>query len=237
MVDPSWVADHLRTEPGGGLTEATAKRQRLRVTYRVDGSLRYVSNLERMRLWERTIRRARLPLSYSGGFNPRPRLQIGAALPVGFGADAEWMDIWLVEPMPPRSVRDALAQAAPEGLGVLRVEEVDLEEPALPRQIQAAEYEVVVETDWPVGEVRRRVAELLAVESLPRQRRGRAYDLRPLLHRLWVEAEQPRGVVVGMVLAAREGATGRPEEVLDALGLAGGFYRIRRRRLFLDFGS
>ena len=216
------------------MTEATAKRQRLRVTYRVDGPLRYVSNLERMRLWERTIRRARLPLSYSGGFNPRPRLQIGAALPVGFGADAEWMDIWFVEPMPPGTVRDALARAAPEGLDILQVEEIDLGEPALPRQVQAAEYEAFVETDRPVGEIRRRVAELLAAEALLRQRRGRAYDLRPLVHRLWVEAEQPGGVVLGMVLAVREGATGRPEEVLDALGLTGGFYRIRRRRLFLN---
>ncbi|HEY76513.1 MAG TPA: DUF2344 domain-containing protein [Thermoflexia bacterium] len=216
------------------MTEATAKRQRLRITYRVDGPLRYVSHLEQMRVWERAIRRAGLPLSYSGGFNPRPRIQIGAALPVGFAADAEWMDIWLTEVMSPEAVHTALARVVPEGLDVLEVEEVDLGEPALPRQVQAAEYEVAVETDQPAEEVPRRVEDLLATQTLPRQRRGRSYDLRPLVHRLWVEATRPGEVVLGMVLAAREGATGRPEEVLDALGLAEGFFRIRRKRLFVE---
>lgn len=218
------------------MIEATAKRQRLRITYRIDGPLRYISNLEQMRVWERTIRRAGLPLSYSGGFNPRPRLQIGAALPVGFAADAEWMDIWLVEPTAPEAVRDALARAAPEGLEVVRVDEVDLGEPALPRQVRAAEYEVIVETERSPEEIHRRIDGLLAAQSLPRQRRGRPYDLRPLIHRLWIQAEQPGTVVLGMVLAAREGATGRPEEVLDELGLAEGFFRVRRRRLLTGEG-
>lgn len=205
----------------------------MRITYSVDGPLRYASHLDRTRIWERAARRAGLPLVYSGGFHPRPRIQVAAALAVGFAADAEMVDMWLAEPAEPQAVQEALGEALPEGLAVLRVEEVDPSEPALQARVWAAEYVVTVETEEPAEDVRRLVEGLLAAQSLPRQRRGRSYDLRPLVQRLWVEEERPQAVVLGMVLAAQEGATGRPEEVLDAAGLAGGFFRVRRRRLIL----
>jgi len=213
------------------LHRATARKQRLRITYGVDGPLRYVSHLDRMKIWERAIRRTGLPLAYSGGFNPRPRIQIAAALPVGFAADAEQVDLWLAEPVLPQAAHQALAKAVPEGLMLHRVEEVDPAEPALPSQVQAAEYEATVKTNQTLEAIRHRMDEALRADSLPRQRRGRPYDLRPLIHRLWLEGEEPGQVTIGMVLAAREGATGRPEEVLDALGLSDVFFRIRRRRL------
>jgi len=90
-----------------------------------------------------------------------------------------------------------------------------------------------VETGEALPEIRRRVAELLAAEHLPRQRRGRDYDLRPLVQHLSVE-ETDGGVVLRMVLAAREGATGRPEQVLEALRLGDDFFCVTRQRLTLD---
>ena len=208
-------------------------KQRLRVAYSVDGPLRYASHLERTRVWERAARRAGLPLAYSGGFNPRPRIQVAAALPVGFAADEELLDLWMEEPVAPEEAARALGATLPEGLTVLRVEEADPAEPALPTRVRAMEYETSVETELPVEEVRRRVEELLAAPSLPRHRRGRAYDLRPLIQELRVEKGDPGWLTLTMVLSAWEGATGRPEEVLDALGLADGFFRVRRRRLLL----
>lgn len=209
-------------------------KQRLRVTYSVDGPLRYVSHLEQMKVWERAARRAGLPLAYSGGFTPRPRIQVAAALPVGFAAGEELLDLWMERPMDPEEVSRSLAGALPEGMAVLRVEEADPTEPPLPVRVEAAEYRVSVEMERSAEEVRRRVDALLAAPSLPRQRRGRSYDLRPLIRLLEVEESPPGQVVLRMVLTAREGATGRPEEVLDALGWAGGFFRIQRRRLLLS---
>ncbi|HIQ02450.1 MAG TPA: DUF2344 domain-containing protein [Anaerolineales bacterium] len=213
---------------GGGM------KQRLRITYSVNGPLRYASHLERTRVWMRAARRAGLPLSYSGGFNPRPRIQVAAALPVGFAADEEILDLWMARPVGPTEARAALAETLPEGLTILRLEEIDPAAPSLPTRVRAAEYTATVETTVATQEVRRRVEALLGAESLPRQRRGRTYDLRPLVEGLWVEAERPGEVVLGMVLTAREGATGRPEEVLDALGLGEDFFRVRRRRLLLE---
>ncbi len=205
--------------------------QRLRITYRVSGPQRYTSHLDQGRVWERAIRRAGLPLLYSAGFNPRPRIQIAAALPVGFAADGEWLDLWLGEPVDLQAAGKALAAALPDGLSLVALQEVDLAESALPNQVRGADYAVVVDTPEPSVEAERRVAELLAAASLPRERRGKPYDLRPLVEELRVSERGAGGVTLSMRLSAREGATGRPEEVLDALALAGGFYRVCRCRL------
>ncbi len=209
-------------------------KQRLRITYSVDGPLRYISHLDRTRAWERATRRAGIPLAYSAGFNPRPRIQVAAALPVGFAARQELLDLWLAEPRDPQAVHAALAQNLPPGLTVLQVEEADPTAPPLQTRLWAAKYAVLVETAEPAAEVSRRVEALLAAPSLPRERRGRPYDLRPLVERLRVEEERPGEVILGMTLAAREGATGRPEEVLDALRLAKGFFRITRQQIVLE---
>ena len=208
-------------------------RQRLRFTYRVFGPMRYASHLERMRAWERAVRRAGLLMVYSAGFHPRPRLHLATALPVGFAAEEELLDLWLEQPLPPPEALQAVSAALPEGLEARRVVEVGLEEPLLPARVQAAEYVVSVETDEPLTEIRRRVAALLAADHLPRQRRGKDYDLRPLVQHLSAEGTED-GIVLQMVLAAREGATGRPEQVLEALELGAEFFRVTRQRLVLD---
>lgn len=206
---------------------------RLRITYTVEGPLRYISHLEQVRMWERAIRRARLPLAYTGGFTPRPRLQVALPLPLGFASEAEWLDLWLERPVPPEEVHRALVAVLPEGLGIRAVEEIPLEAPALTTQVYAAEYIAEVETFLPADEVQRRVEELLSQATLPRERRGRPYDLRPLILALRLEETRPDGVVLRMTLSAREGATGRPEEVLDALGLANGFFRVTRKAIMV----
>ncbi|MBN1179027.1 MAG: DUF2344 domain-containing protein [Anaerolineae bacterium] len=209
-------------------------KQRLRITYGVTGPLRYVSHLDQMQVWERTARRACIPLAYSAGFNPRPQMQIAAALPVGFAAEAEWLDVWLVEPLHPQAACDALRQVVPAGLPVVCVEEVALDEPPLQTRVCAAHYAVSVANPLPAADVEQRVAALLAADTLPRARRGRAYDLRPLIEQLSVTDASPERVVLEMRLAARPSATGRPEEVLSALGLADSFFAVTRKALFVE---
>lgn len=208
-------------------------KHRLRVTYSIDGPLRYVSQLEQMSVWERSARRARLPLAYSQGFNPRPQIQIASALPVGFAARREWVDLWLTERIPPGKVYYALQAEVPQGLGIVQVAEVDLREPALQSRLHAAEFTATVETSLSNDEIRRRVEDLLAAESLPRERRGKSYDLRPLVEQLTIDEIDDGTVTLRMVLSARPGATGRPEEVLDALAFGDDFFRITRQQIML----
>ena len=184
-----------------------------------------------MRIWERASRRISLPMTYSEGFHPRPRMQAAAALPVGFSSQSELLDIWLDSSVDLRTVRDDLTRTLPEGISIIKLEMADTAEPALSSRSQAAEYVAEVETSEPLAAIQSRIDGLLASESLPRQRRKRSYDLRPLIHRLEAKDGPEGSISLEMVLSAREGATGRPEEVLDQLGLADGFYTVRRERI------
>jgi len=211
-----------------------ALEQRLRIIYSVEGPPRYASHLDQMAIWERAARRAGVPLVYSRGFTPRPRLQIAAALPVGFAAGAECIDLWLEEPADPGTVAAALAAALPQGMEVVAVEEVPLDEPSLPTQVFAAEYVVRVETECGAEALQSRIDQLLAAESLPRVRRGKSYDLRPLIEALELKDTRDGEGELWMRLTAKPGATGRPEEVVGALDLGGDFYRVCRARLILE---
>lgn len=202
-------------------------RQRLWLTFAVGESLKWLGHLDLFRAWERVLRRAGLPLLYSQGFNPRPRMAIAHPLPVGFTAEGELLDLLLTRPVPPLEVARRVRTQLPAGLALCGVEEVDLRAPSLQSQLQAAEYIVCVQAG-PV-DLPRRVQELLAAESWPRERRGRRYDLRPLIKSLSVEGGQE----LKMVLQVGDRGTGRPDEVLLALGLDPHTAAIHRRELQL----
>ena len=213
--------------------------QRLRITFAKGDAIKYTSHLDLARVWERSLRRAGVPLAYSGGFNPRPKLQLAAALPLGHTGEAELLDVWLEKPVSTEDFARALVPVLPDGLTVGQVRQVELNEPALQTQIVSAEYRATVErcpepaeeSDEPPEQVEARVARVLAATELSHERRGRRYDLRPLIERLWLASAGAGRVVLGMQLAAREGATARPEAVLEALGVGEAFARYHRRAL------
>jgi hypothetical protein len=129
-------------------------------------------------------------------------------------------------------------------LTIIRLETVDERAPALQTQVAAAEYEVIL-LDLAAGyDLETKITELMSKSSLPRERRGKPYDLRPLIQSLIYLLAKPSQSEVGkegggmlrMVLSAREGATGRPEEVLAELGIQMEGLRIERTRLIFKSG-
>jgi hypothetical protein len=114
---------------------------------------------------------------------------------------------------------ERLQHSAPPGTRILEVEHAALNEPALPNQIDAVSYIVQIDTDLTVEDLSSAIHDLLLIKVLERERRGKTYDLRPLIHELEISGEGMEPPSIRMKLAAKEGATGRPEEVLDALGL------------------
>lgn len=225
--------------------------QRLRLTFSQGDDLKYISHLDLMRLWERALRRARLPLAYTQGFHPQPRLQVAAPLAVGFSGRQEVLDLWLTAKVEPTEFARRLRAQLPEGIALLEVQEVDLRLPSLPSQVRGAEYEIVVEAEETAEEMAARVAALLATPEVKRQRRRkgqmRQYDLRPLIEELRYEGREEHpshplltspshreGIAwhrLWMQLRTEGGATGRPDEVLAALGLDRRPRRIERLRL------
>jgi radical SAM-linked protein len=205
---------------------------RLRITFTKQGALRYVGHLDLHRLWERAARRAKLPLAYSQGFHPQPKMNMAAALPLGFSSRCEILDMKLEHDVPLDDLAARLNATLPAGIHVVSVEEVDEGAPALQTQVEAAEYEAALTESTSASELERRIASVMEAKSLPRERRGKSYDLRPLIHELKVVQAAP--LKLFMRLSAREGATGRPEEVLDALGIEFEGTRVERIRLLFS---
>jgi radical SAM-linked protein len=213
---------------------------RVRMIYARRDALRYISHLEMQLVWERTLRRAGVPLAYSKGFTPHPRLHFASALPLGFLSRCEMADFWLelpgdAPPPDPALLRAQVQASAPPGLEILQAEGVPLNLPALQTLVRTAEYLALPLDPLAIDTLTPQVENLLRADTLPRERRGKPYNLRPLIEGLEIFPnpgdDQRAGLI--MRLTSREGATGRPEEVLDALGFDASAFRIERTGLIL----
>jgi radical SAM-linked protein len=205
---------------------------RYRITFTRDRTVRFVGHLDLAKTWERVLRRADLPVAFSQGFHPLPKITFASALPVGCTSEAEVMDVVLTEPIAPSDMAARLAPALPAGIAIASITEVLLNAPALQAALRWAEYVVTVETDETREQVESKVQTFLAASSLMRERRGKSYDLRPLVLSLTVEAVLASSVqLVMQLLADANAGTGRPDEVLAALGWADTPAQIHRREL------
>lgn len=211
--------------------------QRLRMKFSKVGPTRYISHLDLARALERALNRARVPVSYTQGYNPRPRMQFASALPLGFTSEAELADVWLEEEIDPAQAREQIMSRMAPGLVVHEVWEVSLDAPAMQASTQETAYVAMVDDFIDRPELRRRVDELLAAESVMRERRGKEYDLRPLILELRLEEDEDGALLLRMRLLLQPGKTGRPDEVLDALGLDPLSVRVHRTNIVLEDGA
>ena len=204
---------------------------RVRITFTKQGALRYIGHLDLHRIWERALRRAGLPISYSQGFHPQPKISLAAALPLGFSSRAEVIDVRLNEEIPTEDIHTRLKDNLPPDIKVTDVKSVDERLPALQTLVLSAAYDVHLTEPVIGSELTRKVEALMQTESLIRERRDKTYDLRPLIELLSVITQADGTVWLKMTLAAREGATGRPEEVLLTLEIEPETARVERTRL------
>lgn len=214
------------------LARQTDRRQRLRLVFSKGDAVKYISHLDMMRLWERALRRANMPLLYSKGFNPRPRISMAAPLAVGLTGRREVMDVFLERIVSPFDFATGVSSQLPSGITLSEVEEVYAALPSLQSQVSSAEYRATVQAREPEQKMERRLEALLSKQALPRERRGKVYDLRPLIESLWLEEKKKEEYVLGMRLRTGENGTGRPDEVLAELGLAELVKAVERARLF-----
>lgn len=191
---------------------------RCRILYQKTEPLRYTGNLDLQKIWERFLRRADLPVAYSQGFHPQPRIQQAVPLPLGFLSTAELTDIYLDDDtLAPPQVISSLQGMPYPGIEITQVEMVDLTQPSLATRVRSSEYLAEFFDPVDTAELTAKVNDLLASSSLIRTRRDKEYDLRPLIESLEVIPAES-GPTLKMTLAARQSATGRPEEVFSALG-------------------
>ncbi len=182
-------------------------------------------------MWERTFRRAKLPLAYSQGFHPQPKIQQASPLPLGFLSDYEIVDFFLEQEMDILPLEAALNNSLPSGISVNSIIKINLVEPALQTQTIASEYHILFLEKFDSNKIIESIHDLKSKETVIRARRGKSYDLRPLILDLEIIMED--SCYLKMLLKSKDGATGRPEEVLSELNIPVEFTRIIRKKIIL----
>ena len=196
--------------------------QRLRIRYAKRGPLRFSSHRDFQRALERALRRAQVPMAYSAGFSPHPKVSYANAAPTGAASEAEYVEIAVVRRCDPQALRAALDEALPPGLDVLEV--VEAHTPDLVARLEASRWRIEV-PGVDAAQLASAWEAVLAADALPVERmmkQGlRTLDLRPALVAGEVTGAGPLGAILE-VTVANVTPTVRPEEILVALREVGG---------------
>ncbi len=210
--------------------------QRIRVWFTKGERVQYISHLDVLRFWERAIRRAGLPLTYSQGFTPHPKLAFASPLPLGFTAEREVMDVTLDDRVPVEEFMARLAVEATGDLAVIAAKEVAVSSPPPQAAMLWADYRVTLAGIEP-AEADRAIESFMQLGSLPwREERGervREYDLRQATARLSARPLDA-GVELTIRLRSDQDLTARPEAVLAALFAGARTINISRTGIVLD---
>ena len=209
-------------------------KQHFRIKYKKGQELRYTANLDVHKIWERYFRRARIPLAYSKGFHPQPRINQALPLPLGMLSEFELLEFWIEadSPIQLNGLREKFSNVHQPGIEVLEVNEILEKQKSLQSLVQSVKYAAEQFYQGKNSPAPLTVDELLAQENIVRVRRKKEYDLHPLILDLYEESANPRRYV--MHLTALPGKSGRPDEVLSALGFDSNCFRIVRTGIILS---
>lgn len=201
--------------------------------FAIEGDVRFLSHHDTMRMFERVATRAGLPLRYSEGFNPNPKLMLPLPRPVGVAGLEEWMLLQLREPMEPAVVRDRLAEHVPEGV---RLAGCWWAPGSATWQAQDALYEVPLEGDL-AASLPERIARVMAAASgVLIRRMGPGKPDKPVDVRHFVRSLDLHDQRLAMRVGFETGATARPGEILELLGLPTQPYASRVTRVQTTWG-
>ena len=204
--------------------------QRLRLRYAKRGRLRFASHRDFQRSFERALRRAAVPMAYSAGFSPHPRISYANAAPTGAASEAEYLEIAVTQRCDPARLRAAIDEALPPGLDVVEV--VEARTPAFAERLEASVWQVELPGVAP-GDAATALAAFLAASEVPVQRLTkngmRSFDARSAVVRAEVcskgtgdvsgpgpQAEGGPCAILQMVVRHTTPAV-RPDDVLTGL--------------------
>lgn len=195
--------------------------QRVRVRYAKRGRLRFTSHRDFARAFERALRRADVPMAYSAGFTPHPKISYLGASPTGVASEAEYLEIGLAMRVDVDELRTRLDAALPDGLDVVQAVEAGPGAPSLADLMQASRWQIEL-PGVAVDDARRAVEALLEQSTLELERvtktGRRAVDVRAPIVRAEVHAAPgapPDRSAVAVVASARPGPSVASHAILD----------------------
>jgi len=238
----------------GHFVPNTTKSQRLRVWFGKLGDMALVGHLDLLRLFDRAVRRAALPVSFTGGFHPGPRIAIAQALPLGVTSSGEIVDFELTKQVDVEVFRQKLSGQLPGGIPIYNGENIDLPSPAATQLLSGAEYlitvaalEEVTQAQWRDWVEKIKGVEVIWWEQITKSGKTRMVNLRDRLFELEVietpkrQEHQEKGssAVLQYVGSCRnDGTQLRPEQVIFMLEqvaqLEFQLLHIHRNRLLLE---
>ncbi|BAY14438.1 hypothetical protein NIES21_01950 [Anabaenopsis circularis NIES-21] len=236
-------------EFAGEFVPNTTKAQRLRVWFGKQGDMALLGHLDLLRLFDRVIRRASLPIAFTGGFHPNPRIMIASALPLGATSNGEIVDFELTTPVDIQAFQAKLAQELPTDIPIYGVAEIDLKSPAATQILAAAEYQITVAMldaatpaqwqDW--------IDAILAkdeinVEQTTKSGKTQIVNLRDRLFELALvtvknSTAEPTSILRYLGSCRNDGVSLRPEQILSMLAVVANrefqLLQIHRNQLVL----
>lgn len=205
---------------------------RFRFHFEKNKNMKYTSHLDLHRTLERTFRRSNMPLAYSQGFNPHPRMTLALALPLGCTSSDEIVDFWLDEPLSVDEVEKRLKKGLPPGITFGSLEELSIQAPKPQKIIESALFSVRLRE--PDETLSSKISDFMNADEvmIEKKRKGKLkqVDIRPLVKKMQLMDEDER---IEMDLVALPSAMGRPDDVMKAMGYAINAFDTHREKILL----
>ncbi|MCD4785500.1 MAG: TIGR03960 family B12-binding radical SAM protein [Candidatus Eremiobacteraeota bacterium] len=204
-------------ENTGENNEINKQAQRLRIKFSKKGRLRWISHLDLQRTFEKVLRRARLPISYSEGFHPRPRLSLALPLPLGYTSDCEVADMTLFEKMQVENFKESLEKQLPDGIEIKSVSDTTL----FQKSIMSFSLKITYLITLPfkgekTEEICSSMKDFLDNREIMISRKGKDINIRPFVDRL--ELKVPDGIFkLYMDLIVKPDGSVKPDEVIGRI--------------------
>ena len=194
---------------------------RLIAKYNKGEQIKYISHLDTVRCVERAFRRANIPVVFSQGFNPHPKLSFASALAVGITSDGEYMDIILKEPLDPKVFVERMNSILPKGFRIIQAKEIDNTVPALMSIIKKASYVIKIfdlKTDYET-----KLNQFLLQNSIVVNKQGKRdnqlIDIRNMIDQMQVITRDNEGVIIKAKVCTGSEKNLNPQLLMDAFML------------------
>jgi radical SAM family uncharacterized protein/radical SAM-linked protein len=211
-------------------TRKKGMKRKIRLKFRKVGELRFLSHLELMHLFYRASKRADLPLCFSEGFHPMPRIIFATALPVGMESLTEILDMECEGKITPPEVREKLNQTLPPGIEIIEAEEVPLffHLSSLPHpSVYWIPLDHLLLKEEAIPKIKKALDKKEFFIDQERDGKKRSVDIRPLIEKMEIKGKKEESGEklqwgVELVLRRATGRTAKPIEIVGAvLGLSG----------------
>jgi len=226
----------------GDFVPNTNRLQRVRVWFGKLGDLALISHLDLLRLFDRVLRRAALPISFSGGFHPSPRMAIAMALPLGVTSSGEIIDFELTQTVNLEEFKQKLSQQLPANLPIYKVAEVDLKTPSTAKLLQQAQYLLTVTStnasQWQQWIEAIKATDSIEFENTTKSGKLQTINVRSRLLDISIVSITPDVVLRYTGVCQNDGTQLKPEQVIFMLEQVAGqevsLLHIHRDRLLLE---